>query len=444
MCRKRLCARAALHAPLPVSPQRRRRVDPRLTAESQIVLHGNDRGVRHASERGPDQTLTEIRISSDIQIFPGKRQILSADGRDPSVNCVIVVCSRVYNTVVIVIVGKIVALPACVKRKLQHFHPRKFCLLHKFQHTRCQKSQILRDHLAVPESLLHGFKQLVSRPFLPHAMLRRLILVRDRPVLVKTPEMVDAHDVVYVKTVGKPSDPPRKPRLLMVRPPVQGIAPELPGSGERIRRAPCNLDGDICLIEPEKLGVRPRICTVECHIDRDVSHDADPFFVGVVFERAPLLGEQILLVAVKCDIVSELLLIPCHSLRLPETDILAPLNPRHALQRILDRHVHRIVFQPLLIFADKRLVFRIRPEICPLKSPAEKLEPCVVYFLVRHLPGIVSKVDRQALLLREEPLLDQRIQADVIRAARKSRKRLVRRIPIPCRSQRQDLPQCLS
>ena len=73
---------------------------------------------------------------------------------------------------------------------------------------------------------------------------------------------------------------------------VQGVAPKLTVFAEIIRRHACDLNGDIFLIQQEKLRACPHIGGVHGDIDGHIADYLNAVLVRVLMQSVPLLKEQ--------------------------------------------------------------------------------------------------------------------------------------------------------
>ena len=105
--------------PLPVRSERGRMVDPRLIALDQIVRERNDTGIRRAGLCSADEIPREcavIRVER-IDISAGKVSVVIVNILDPPARRLIVMRSRINDTVMIIIVREIIALLAVSSRE---------------------------------------------------------------------------------------------------------------------------------------------------------------------------------------------------------------------------------------------------------------------------------------------------------------------------------------
>ena len=129
--------------------------------------------------------------------------------------------------------------------------------------------------------------------------LRRLITIRNRIIFIEAAEVIDPHHIIELITVGDPLHPPRIFRLAVIFPAVQRVTPQLSRSRERIRRTSGHRSRRQCIIQLEQLRIRPGICAVKSHINRNIPNNLYLFLIRIIFQCKPLFCEQILLKLIK-------------------------------------------------------------------------------------------------------------------------------------------------
>ena len=211
--------------------------------------------------------------------------------------------TRIYHTILRIFMCQIVTVLCVIKGKLQHLHPRKSRILYQLFHRRRQESQILCNNVQPAKVALQGPEKLQSRPLLPVSSLRGLISCRNRPVLIKAPEVIHPDHIIQPEAILHPPDPPAVPGLLMIVPPVQRIPPQLSGCRKCIRRTSCHRLRTAILVKLEQLRTGPAVCPVKCHIDRDISQNPNPPSVRISFQLLPLTFKQVLLELIKKDLI---------------------------------------------------------------------------------------------------------------------------------------------
>ena len=126
--------------------------------------------------------------------------------------------------------GKIIRRLPCVKRKLEDFHSRETAVLEKLKHTRSKEAQILRNDLRPPQLFLYRAEKIHAGSRQPLSVYCSGLAVRDRVILVKSPEVIDPYHIIELQAVLNPADPPLIPCLFMILPIIQRISPELSSS----------------------------------------------------------------------------------------------------------------------------------------------------------------------------------------------------------------------
>ena len=221
-----------------------------------------------------------------IQILANHSSLLWRNILKPARQGFIVVGSCIYHTVVRVIMGQIVAAVSgitLVKSKLNYFHIRISAVLHQLHYRVCHKAQILRDNVLFSKTVFNGIKKLHTRTFFPPAVLCCFIAERNRIIFVKAAEMVDSDNIIHSEAVTDSANPPLETGLFMYFPVVQRISPELSCCRKSVRRASCDLCRLIILIDFKEPRTRPGVCTVHCHINRNISNDSDSVLICVGF-----------------------------------------------------------------------------------------------------------------------------------------------------------------
>ena len=160
----------------------------------------------------------------------------------------------------------------------------------------------------------------------------------------------------------------------------------------------------------------------------------------------PLSVEFILLEFIESDLSGQCFPGFCKSRSLSVLQRLRPLAPADAAVIILDRHEQAVVIKPVCLFCDKCPVILTVLAAVSAETVVgffQHFESGSVDFLVIDIFRL-SKVVTSALASCEKPFTDQRLQIDEVRIPRIRGERLVRGIPVPGRSKRQDLPVSLA
>ena len=104
--------------------------------------------------------------------------------------------------------------------------------------------------------------------------------------------MVDSDDIDLIQGHLHALSPPGKVVLSVDIPVIDGVAPKLSVFGECIGRAACLCCLHSVFINLEKLVMSPGIDAVTCHIDGNVSDNADTKRVGIFMKVVPLAVEE--------------------------------------------------------------------------------------------------------------------------------------------------------
>ena len=228
-------------------------------------------------------------------------------------------------------------------------------------------------------------------------------------------------------------------------PTVVGIAPQLPGRAEVVRRN----TGDHCWpavrLELKPLGPRPDVGAVVGDKDREIAHDVDRACVARLAYAVPLLEEEELRQLVQLNLLLPPGRPPRDGRRFAPCDIGFPHRPRHVLVPGFDRHEEGVVIQPGAL----RGAEAVEPVAQRGGRTGKALEHSRPERLtMRNHPRVVDQSivkAKGAAKLRsgKQVLLDQQVEADEEGIAGKRGKTLVRRIAVACRAERQYLPQAL-
>jgi hypothetical protein len=153
-------------------------------------------------------------------------------------------------------------------------------------------------------------------------------------------------------------DPPLVAALCEDVPPVMGIAPELAGCAEVVRRHTRHDNRITHLIQVENIGMRPDIGTVVCYKDRCIAHDANAAFVRIGLERAPLTEEEELHEALIVDLRGQPLTDFAKRVGVTQPQVTRPAVPGSAAILIFDRSEEGVVLQPECLALHKGSQFR--------------------------------------------------------------------------------------
>ena len=139
-----------------------------------------------------------------------------------------------------------------VKSKLQYLHAGIAAFLYQLADRISHIAQILGNDFFFSQRMPHRLKELDSRAFFPVSLSGVICVCRDGEIFVKASEMVDAHHIVEAVAVGQTANPPAVAGISVVFPVVEGVAPQLSGSGKAIGRTACYGQRTGCFHPAEK------------------------------------------------------------------------------------------------------------------------------------------------------------------------------------------------
>ena len=365
----------------------------------------------------------------------------------------VVVGAGVDHTVLDVVVGQILAVPAA-EGELQHLHAGETALRQQFPDAGGQLAQVLGNNGQLPQGGFQGVEQLHPGADLPLAGAGGGAGGRDGPVCIKTPEVVDPDQVVDAQGVADPLNPPGKAGLPVVGPVIEGVAPELALGREVIRRAarhPGELAVGVQLKEP---AAHPGVHRVGRNIDGQVAQDLDALAVGVSFQGLPLAGKLVLQEFPETDLLRVFPGKPGQSLPVPQPVFPGPGRPGRHLVGGLEGHIEGVVIQPALVFEGKGVVIvgviggaAVLPGTLGLPGgvggPQQRVAGGVEGAVIHHR-FLLAELRFGELCGGEQALGFQPVQVDEIGVARKGRTALVGAVTVAGGAQGQDLPDGLA
>ena len=121
--------------------------------------------------------------------------------------------------------GQIAAGLAGIEGKFQHLHTGQAGIRQQLPHLRREKAQILSNELHLGEPVEQYLHQIHARALDPMTVFGGRIAVRNGPITLKTPEMVDAQHIIQLGGPVYPANPPAVAVRLHGLPAIEGIAP---------------------------------------------------------------------------------------------------------------------------------------------------------------------------------------------------------------------------
>ena len=186
----------------------------------------------------------------------------------------------------------------------------------------------------------------------------------------------------------------------------------------------------------------PQVGAVLGHVDGHVAHETDALLVRIGTQTLPLAEEQALRALPEEYLVRELSRCRGERLGVAQTQ-LVPCAERLAAARALDGHEERVVLEPcVLARAELFELVAARIEQTP-HGMAKHAETLLVQQAVIDARRVAPPRDRLVLTRLEQPLVAQVIEVDEVRIACERRARLIRRVAVARRADRQQLPDRL-
>src|ERR1700731_3171194 len=210
---------------------------------------------------------------------------------EPSYRRVVIVRSRV-NYFARGAVRQVHARAFVAETELQHSESGNLQPLAQCMHSRRDVAQILREERQTSESLTQLVKQIVPRTIHPSAVNRSRIRSWNLPELVESSEMIKPYVVAIPRGPSQPLHPPVVASRLHHIPAIKRITPTLSGLAEKIRRNARDYLWFQSLVQLKQVRVRPHICAIVVHKDRDIADNTHRALRTIFSQRLPLLVES--------------------------------------------------------------------------------------------------------------------------------------------------------
>ncbi len=323
---------------------------------------------------------------------------------------------------------------------MQHLHPRQPQLVAQRPHVVGDQPQVLRDDRQGAEFGAHRLEEPRARPGDPAPVDRRPLARRDLPVVLEAAEVVDPREVVERQRQPQPRDPPAVAVARHHVPAVERVAPVLAGRAEVVRRHPRDDRGPVGLVQGEEVRVGPDVGAVVGDEDRQIADDADLPLARRPAHRLPVAEEAVLAEALERDRGGLLLARRGQRPRLPRGERRRPGVPGRVAVRGAQRPVERVVVEPAGVLGAERPVVVPRPEAPEGAAQQSRLEGVdrLVVDPPRRPHRRVRQVRRFEQAVRQQP-----VGADQQRIPGERRERLVGRVAVAGRPERQHLPEPL-
>ena len=252
--------------------------------------------------------------------------------------------------------------------------------------------------------------------------------------------MVDADDVKAAARRAHALEPPIKAAGSHVIPVVDRVAPELAVPAEAIGRTTGHDARTAGAGELEVFRMRPDVGGIERGVARQIADDADAAVVGVFAQPLPLVVEAVLQEAVEADVGFEQGAVTLDRGGLVRTDVGGPFGPRAAAEVGLHGHKERVFREPRGLLLHIFIKIRGHGLQKARERAAQHGQAGLIEEGIVDVRGVLTPALPVQLLLRQPTGGDELIRVDEVGIARKRGKRLIGRIAIARRTDREDLP----
>ena len=420
-------------------------IDPRGIVQPQVILQGDHAEIRNRRVGGLHEFIDDfIRvIRTHVHVIPDLLQFLRQDAGDPAAHRLIIMGSRVHDTVIPVAERKIFRstgrIPG-IKSKFQHFHIREAGIPDQSPHGIRHIAQIFGYDRRIAVHCAYRIEQGNPRSLLPVSVLRRVLIGRNGKEFVKPPEMIDPDHVIEFTAFPDALQPPLEAVRRMPFPVIKRVAPHLAVGRKPVRRHPRDQAYPSPFIQHEQIPVRPEIRAVVGNIDRYIAYDADALLRRISPQSFPFPQEFILEIHVEADFIRQLFPPAQPCLRHIIAYVLLPGLQVRSSVSVLDRHEQGIIFKPESIFFTEAVEFLRILMTGSAVCLTQQRKASVIQLAVIDLSVIIAEISFPAFLFSEQSVPDQRLQADEVRITGISGKGLVWGITISGGPKGQYLP----
>ncbi len=297
-----------------------------------------------------------------IEAVPVHVIVVRPGGFVPAPGGVVVVGGDVTDCVRLVIMRQI-RFGAGREGEVEHLHAGEAIVGPEGVDLRGDDAEVFReDGQVVAEFLLEHVENRLSGAFDPAALDGGGFAFVHGPVGLEAAEMIDPEHVDHRQGGADPAHPPAEIVGADGFPVVEGIAPELPGGGEIIRRNAGLEIGLAVVVEEEELRFRPDVGGVVGAVDRHVAEEFNVAVREVPLQRRQLAEKDELAEFVIPHFVGEKAAEFLDAFRRVATEFaVGPLVPRLAFVEILRGHEEGEVVYPA--FVDLAEQFKLASEV---------------------------------------------------------------------------------
>ncbi len=135
---------------------------------------------------------------------------------------------------------------------------------------------------------MNGTDQSLAGSLAPFPFFRCEIAIRNGIITGNTDKVINPYDIIHLCRKSHTVFPPCKSVIFHLIPVIKRVAPQLTCRAEIIRRHTGNRDGTAIFIELEQIRMPPDVCTVQRHVNRNITNDLNPVIICIRFQLTPL------------------------------------------------------------------------------------------------------------------------------------------------------------
>ena len=184
--------------------------------------------------------------------------------------------------------------------------------------------------------------------------------------------MVNAHRVEMLFRCAQPVNPQAVAVRFELCPVIERIPPFLPVRAKIIRRHSGTFHKLHIPVKRKQLRICPNLSTVARKVYRHISDYSDAFFIGMLFQHAPLAIKFILQKRMIQNFISKLMLCSLHCGFFPEFQSVRPFVPCAPPEMLLQRAEKRIIVYASFVLHEAPYLVK-QCAVRPRKSFSENL-----------------------------------------------------------------------
>src|SRR5262249_36170192 len=225
-------------------------------------------------------------------LFGCARRALAGDAIEPTHRRVVIMRSGVNDDIAVIVVRQIDIFLVAAESKLKDTHARKAEAITQLLDIGSNDAEVFGDDWKLAQRFPNRTEKFLAWHLDPTTALGRLIAPGDFPAGRETAKVIDARYVHDLQNRPHAFDPPLEAIFQHSFPVVEGIAPELSGRAEIIRRDARDNCRNTIAIKFELLRIGPNVGRIMGHKDRYIADQTDAPFIAIAFQLEPLLKKK--------------------------------------------------------------------------------------------------------------------------------------------------------